>query len=592
MSLIEIDHVTFQYPGAAAPSLNDVSLTIEQGDFVAIMGGNGSGKTTMCKLLNGLIPHYYVGDIEGEIIVDGIKTLERKVTDLSQSVGYVYQDFENQLVRAKVIEDASYSPLNFGHMDYLDRGKKALEKVGLVGKDDEYIWELSGGQKHLLALAGAVSLEPKILIVDEPVAQLDPQHAKELYDVLKFLNEKEDTTVIVIEHHTEFVAEYCKNVVLMADSRVLWKKEVKEGLTRVSEMRERDIFPPQVTQAAHVLSQKEGRMLPINLEEAANYFQTYQIPEYKPTILEAKPKQVKEKLVEIQSVDFSYKMITREKKKILNGIDLTVHKGDRIALVGNNGAGKSTLMRLMTALDKPETGDVLLKGQNTKSASPEKFADLVTYIYQNPEEMFIDDSIKADIEYFLKARDKENYSEIVERILELFHLKEIQDRDGRLLSGGQQRRASLAIGVAMEPSLILLDEPTANLDIGTRKHIARFIQSLKDQAEAVIIATHDMQLVAEWANRIIVMRNGQIIHDGNRETVFSNKALLDQAGLTPPQIMELTRALGTKLAYSVEDFVAYVNESKEEEAISGTNQRTSRDVEEIQEPYKEAARLH
>lgn len=578
MSLIEIEHVTFQYPGAVEPSLNDVSLNIEQGDFIAIMGGNGSGKTTLCKLLNGLIPHYYVGDITGAITVDEIKTLESKVTDLSRSVGYVYQDFENQLVRAKVIEDASYSPLNFGYHDYLERGKTALEKVGLIGKDEEYIWELSGGQKHLLALAGAISLEPKILIVDEPVAQLDPQHAKELYDVLKMLNEKENTTIIVIEHHTEFIAEYCKNVVLMSKSKIIWKKSVREGLTRVNELREKDIFPPQITQAAYSLTEKEDSTLPITLNETLEYFESYQAPEHNQIFLQQTVQKIKEKIVDIQNVDFSYKTISRQKKKILNGVNLTINKGDRIALVGNNGAGKSTLMRLMTGIEKPEKGEVLLKEMNTKEFSPEKFADMVTYIYQNPEEMFIDDSIKADIEYFLKARNVKDYAIAVDHIIELFQLREIKDRDGRLLSGGQQRRASLAIGVAMQPSLILLDEPTANLDIGTRKHISKFIQSLKDEAEAVIIATHDMQLVAEWANRIIVMKDGQIIHDGNRETVFSNKALLDQAGLTPPQIMEISRLLGMKLAYSVEDFVKYAENFGEESAYSGN--------------YKEAARVY
>src|SRR5690625_4152110 len=235
MSLIEIKNVSFQYPGAKQPSLKNVSLTIEKGDFIAVMGGNGSGKTTMCKLLNGLIPHYYVGDIEGEVIVNGKKTLESQVTDFSQTVGYVYQDFENQLVQAKVIDDASYAPLNFGYMDHKDRGKKALDKVGLFGKDEEYIWELSGGQKHLLALAGAISLEPNILIVDEPVAQLDPQHAKELYEVLKILNEEENTTIIVIEHHTEFIAEYCKNTILMDACTIILKKKVSEGVSLENE---------------------------------------------------------------------------------------------------------------------------------------------------------------------------------------------------------------------------------------------------------------------------------------------------------------------------------------------------------------------
>lgn len=580
MSLVELKNVTFQYPGAEQPSLKNVSLTIEKGDFIAIMGGNGSGKTTMCKLLNGLIPHYYVGDIEGEVIVDGKKTLESQVTDFSQSVGYVYQDFENQLVQAKVIDDASYAPLNFGYLDYKERGKKALDKVGLFGKDEEYIWELSGGQKHLLALAGAISLEPNILIVDEPVAQLDPQHAKELYEVLKLLNEEENTTIIVIEHHTEFIAEYCKNTVLMDTGSVLWKTNVREGLTRVSELKSKNIFPPQVTQAANLLSKNEGPMLPIRLEEAVEYFKDYNLPKietiYSKNNVVPKDIPTKEKIVKIKEAEFSYKMISRQKKKILKSVHLDVFKGDRIALVGNNGAGKSTLMRLITGLEKPENGHVLLKDRNTKDFNPETFADEVTYIYQNPEEMFIDDSIEADIEFFLKAREISDYSERVAKIMEQFQLTDIKERDGRLLSGGQQRRASLAIGVAMNPSLILLDEPTANLDIATRKHISYFIHSLKDEVEAVMIATHDMQLVAEWANRIIVMKDGEIIHDGNRDSVFSNKSLLKEAGLTPPQILELSYQLDIPLTYSVDDFVVSVPNYLERGVVNGDIRTTAR----------------
>lgn len=582
MSLIEIKNVTFQYPGADVQSLKNVNLTIEEGDFIAIMGGNGSGKTTVSKLLNGLIPHYYVGDIEGEVIVDGKNTIESQVTDFSELVGYVYQDFENQLVQAKVINDASYTPLNFGYTDYKERGKKALDKVGLIGKDEEYIWELSGGQKHLLALAGAISLEPKILIVDEPVAQLDPQHAKEFYDVLKILNES-GMTIIVIEHHTEFVAEYCKNMVLMDNGTVLWKKSVREGLVRVNELQDKNIYPPQVTLAISELTNGEMAALPINVEEAIDYIEDYALPEVKPIYLqEANNSQIvkekKEVIAEVRDAEFSYKMITREKKKILKSVNLDVYKGDRIALVGNNGAGKSTLMRLMTGLNKPEKGSVKIKNESTDDFSPEYFADRVTYIYQNPEEMFIEDSIRSDIEFYLKSRKISDYETKVDDIIEKFQLTDLQHRDGRLMSGGQQRRASLAIGVAMEPSLILLDEPTANLDIATRKYITQFIQALREEVESVVIATHDMQLVAEWANRIIVMKDGQIIHDGDRHSVFSNDELLKEAGLAPPQILEFSRQLKTKLAYSVNDFVDYVRSFRERRVINGN--------------YKEASRLY
>lgn len=561
---IRIEEVSFKYPGSKEPVLNQVNLTIEQGDFLAIIGSNGSGKSTLCKLLNGLIPHYYVGDFSGEVFIDGLNTMDHKVAEFSRYVGYVYQDFDNQLVRARVLEDASFAPLNFGYPDYQERGKRALELAGLTGHDDEFIWQLSGGQKHLLALAGAISLEPKILIIDEPIAQLDPFHAKEIYDVLKMLNDKYGMTIIVIEHHTEFIADYCKHVVLMDQGSIVWKNKTADALRCVDQLFSRQIFPPQVTQAAFQSQLFPNTAYPITLTEAIDYFpQNRGETRVKNHPLERE--EISSSIIELNQVKFSYKTITRSKKTILNGINLTINDGDRIALVGNNGAGKSTLMRLVTGVVKPEQGDVLVKGMNTKDYSPEKLADFVTYIYQNPEEMFIEDSVRKDVEFFLKARKVPDYKASVDQILEQFDLSDLQHRDSRLMSGGQQRRASLAIGVAMNPSIILLDEPTANLDIATRKQITKLIHKLKDKVEAVIIATHDMQLVAEWANRIIVLKDGQVLHDGTRESVFNNHSLLNLAGLHPPQIMTLSQQLNmSPVSYTVNDFVEAIKNHDEE----------------------------
>ena len=177
MSLIHIQDLTFTYPGASTPILRNFSLDVEAGDFLAVVGNNGCGKSTLCKTLNGLIPHFIAGDFSGTVLVDGENTLDMDVGTLARRVGYVYQDFENQIVRPTVLDDASYACLNYGMEDYLDRGKKALELSGLSGREKDYIWQLSGGQTHLLALAGALALGPDVLILDEPIAQLDPAHA-------------------------------------------------------------------------------------------------------------------------------------------------------------------------------------------------------------------------------------------------------------------------------------------------------------------------------------------------------------------------------------------------------------------------------
>lgn len=553
---IMIDSVSFQYPGGDEPVLKNISLTINKGEFVAIMGSNGSGKSTLCKLINGLIPHYYVGDYSGEVMVNGKLTTDHKVTELSKHVGYVYQDFENQLVCPRVLEDASFAPLNYGDPNFKEKGKRALDLVGLQNHDDEFIWQLSGGQKHLLALAGALSLDPEILIIDEPVAQLDPFHAEEVYKILEKLNKEYGKTIIVIEHHTEFIAEYCKQAILMDKGQVIWKKATEAALREVDQLMKSNIFPPQVTQAAYRIGELQDREIPVTLEEAVTFFSNKALSSNEDLVKTNHKSEIKETTVSLKNVYFSYKTINRSRKQVLNNINLELHSGDLVALVGTNGAGKSSLMRLLTGLVKPEKGDVFVKDMNTHKHSPEKMADIVTYIYQNPEEMFIEDSVRKDVEFFLKSRKVAEYKALVDTILNQFELSELQDKDSRLMSGGQQRRASLAIGVAMNPSIILLDEPTANLDIATRKHITKLIAALQDKVDTVLIATHDMQLVAEWANRIIVLHDGRVIHDGDRESVFTNEELLTLAGLNPPQILELSRKLNiSPLAYTVEEFV-------------------------------------
>ena len=222
MNTIEIEHLTYSYPGANQPTLKDITVQIQKGDFLAIVGNNGCGKSTFCKTLNGLIPQFISGEFSGSVLACGLDTRNTDVGVLAQKVGYVYQDFENQIIRPTVLDDASYACLNYAMTDYKERGMKALEQCGLVGKENDYIWQLSGGQTHLLAFAGAVSLQPDVLILDEPIAQLDPMHADRIYAVLRELNEKYGKTIIVIEHHTEYIADFCKHVMLMKDGRVEW----------------------------------------------------------------------------------------------------------------------------------------------------------------------------------------------------------------------------------------------------------------------------------------------------------------------------------------------------------------------------------
>ena len=562
MSKIEIKNLTFTYPGADAPTLRSLSAEIEEGDFIAIVGNNGCGKSTLCKTLNGLIPHFILGDMEGVVRIDGEDTRKQEIGTLAKKAGYVYQDFENQIVCPTVLEDASFACLNHAMPDYEEKGRQALSICGLASKIQDYVWQLSGGQKHLLALAGMAALSPDILILDEPIAQLDPAHADKIYEVLKELNEEYRKTVIVIEHHTEYIAKFCKNVMLLKDGTVKWKLPAKEAMRRVDELQESDIFPPQVTIAARRMEAEgilpKGTALPVDIEEGRNLLLPFLRRKQSGERTVSKKIPAGEPLVRFSNVTVKYRSVKGEPPKVFDRFNLEIKKGEKIALIGSNGAGKSTMLKLMMGLVHPEEGGVYVKDRLTRELSKEELGKTISLVYQNPEEMFIKDSIRKDIEYAMKARKIPEYEKRTEKLLEMFRLTELAERDGRLLSGGQMRRASLAIGVALNPEMLLLDEPTANLDIATRREIMKTLAMLKDITDTVVIATHDMQLVCDWAERIIVLCGGYVIADGPKEEIFSDMYVRGQVGIRPPQIYDMGRELGIKdPCFTVDEFIEY-----------------------------------
>ena len=566
VNTIEIKNLTFTYPGAKAPTLKQVDVSIEKGDFLAVIGNNGCGKSTLCRTLNGLIPHFITGDMEGDVFIDGKNTKEEEIGTLAKKVGYVYQDFENQIVCPTVLEDASYACLNYAMDNYIEKGKEALRVCGLGNKMNDYVWQLSGGQKHLLALAGTAALSPDILILDEPIAQLDPAHADGIYEVLKELNEKYQKTIIVIEHHTEYITRYCKHALLIKDGSVKWKLPAKEAMRRVKELQESNIFPPQVTIAAQRMEEAgllpKGTVLPVNIEEGEKIFSLFL--KNKRTGYREKPVMKEhDKLVEFEKVTVKYRSVKGEPPKIFDDFSLNIGKGEKIALIGSNGAGKSTMLKLMMGLIHPESGRVSVKGKLTREMSKEELGHTISMVYQNPEEMFIKDSIRKDIEYAMKVRKIENFEERTNELLEMFRLTDLADRDGRLLSGGQMRRASLAIGIALNPEMLLLDEPTANLDIATRREIMTTLQMLKGITDTVVIATHDMQLVCDWAERIIVLSSGYVIADGTKEEIFADMFVRGKVGIHPPQIYDMGRKIGIITpCFTIDEFIEHFRGEK------------------------------
>ncbi|MFA1609604.1 ABC transporter ATP-binding protein [Halobellus rubicundus] len=547
---IEVADLTFRYPGSDEPVLRDASLTIESGSFTAIVGGNGSGKTTLCKTFNGLIPHFFEGDFDGRVTVNGTDTRESDVAELSREVGYVFQDFENQLVQSTVREDVEFAPLNHGLDDYAERATRALETVGLLDHEDRFVWELSGGQQHLVALAGVLAMDPEYILIDEPAAQLDPQNARATYEQLRRLHDEHGKTIIVIEHHSEFIADYCDRMALVSDGGVAWTEPVEVGLNRLDDLLEHDIHPPQVTQIAADLPSEMGTLpdgrYPVTVAEAGAAFPDAGATHGPPRTAAdggaeggGMRNAADESLVTLDDVGHGYPTLREGHNRVLDGLDLELYAGDRVALVGANGAGKSTLLRLITGLESPDEGTVTVLGHDTRESLPEELADDTVYIHQNPEEMFVEDTVRKDVAYYLRNRGATDVDERVEEIIAYLDLEDLADRDGRLMSLGQQRRASLGIGLATDPTVVLLDEPTGSLDLQSRREVTGMLRKAEGRVETVVIASHDLELVASWADRVIVMADGGILADAPPERVFDDPELLAETDLRPPQVVEL-----------------------------------------------------
>ncbi|WP_256829745.1 ABC transporter ATP-binding protein [Ornithinimicrobium faecis] len=570
---IEVRDLSFRYPGADHDTLHDLNLTIEQGDFVAVVGGNGSGKTTLCKTFNGLVPHFWNGDFYGQVRVDGQDTWESTVGELSTQVGYVYQDFQNQLVRPTVRDEISFGPINFGLADHAERSREAMELLGISELSDRFVWQLSGGQAHLTALASVLALRPRTIVVDEPAAELDPARARAVYEQLARLNTEQGITIVTIEHHPEFIAEFARSVVLVAGGAPVWHLPVREAMTRSSDLAAHGIPAPSVVRAATLLGIPET---PLTVTEAAAAIRRHRVldtsagpaatptertvlPKITPTERTVLPKVTPTERVvaRLDRVTHGYRSVSGRLNPVLRDLSLELHEGERVALVGSNGAGKTTLLKLLTGLIVPRSGEVEIEGHNTRDHSAVRMADRVAYLYQHPQEMFLQDSLRKDVGMFPIGRKLPGAAETVEQVLAQVRLSEHAEADGRSLSGGQQRRGSLAIGLAMRPHLLLLDEPTSSLDISSRDDMIATLAALSGSLRCAVVASHDMQLVASWATRVIVLDQGQVLADLSPRDLFSQPDIVARARLVPPQITQLGTALGLRPApLDVEEFVA------------------------------------
>lgn len=549
--MIDIKNLTYTYQNMSEPTLRDIDLHIDDGEFVLLLGASGSGKSTLIQCLNGLVPKVTNGNLEGEIVINGKDVRDYKVHQMASDVGIIFQNPDTQLFSLTVVKDIAFGPENLGmpKEEILGRIDRAMHTVGMEDMRDRFIFTLSGGEKQRVAIAGTLAMEPHVMVLDEPTSDLDPVGTGEVLSLVRRLNQEKDMTIILIEHKIDEVVHLADRVVVMDRGKIIMDdtpdKIFGDGHDQLKSI---GIALPQLSEIIHAMKNGSGdfegdlptgssyntmlsRLCQLLRDKPANIarFRTAHTPH---TITAQKPK------IEIKNLRHTFE----DGKVGLDGINLVIPEGDFVALIGHNGAGKTTLINHLIGFLKPDSGTIFIDGNDISGMRVATLAQSVGYLFQNPDNQIFTDSVIRELEFGLE-NIKLSDTAIEERVnhaISMMELEEFRDRHPHSLSRGQRQRLAVASILAMEPDIIVLDEPTTGQDWG---HVNKFLQQIRhlnELGKTIILVTHDMNLVAEYARRTVVMDNGKIVLDGDTRHVFSEQEILEKTGITLPVITRLS----------------------------------------------------
>ncbi len=557
--MIEIQELTFKYNGAKKNALEKISLEIEKGGFVGIIGESGAGKTTLCNCINGLIPHHYTGDFYGSVKVDGNDTFEIDAGKLALKVGSVFQDIESQITGYFVEDEILFGLENFGiAADEIEsRITSALETMGISELRHKELSSLSGGQKQKVVIAAILALEPDILVLDEPTGELDPASSVQIFEMLKKLNEEKGITIVVAEQKIMLLCEFVKKLIVLEHGTCVHYGEIRSTLTHQREMEEAGINCPRVlTLTGKMVDQglapkgmKAEDRICLNAEEAADFVKKVMgkkladVSTSSDTLRQAQESSDNsdgDVVLEFSHVGFSYNETAN-----VRDLNVKVRKGDFISIIGSNGAGKSTFSKLTNGLLKPSVGDVLVVGKNTKQQKVSALAKHIGFLFQNPDRQICCSTVREEIAFSLRNNGiaEEEIKARVEKTLSEFGFD--GDTEPFNMSRGQRQRLCLACLIALNPEILILDEPTTGLDYRECMEAMEKIRALNEKGTTVIMVCHDMEVVLDFAKTIIVMNRGEILGQGATREVLSNRDLLQRARLLPPQIAQVAMLLGS-----------------------------------------------
>ena len=560
---VRVEGLSFRYRGQQKPALDGVDLEVAEGEFVVVMGPSGSGKSTLCVSLNGLIPHFFRGKMEGEVHVGGRSTREGKVGEFAQEVGLVFQDFEAQLFSTNVALEVAFGPENFSveREEMIERVERVLRQVRLEGFEKRTPATLSGGQKQRLAIASVLAMEPRILCLDEPTTDLDPVGKLSIFEIAEDLKDRDDVTLIVVEHETEETLE-ADRIIVLRDGEIVADRPAREVLRDIELLEESSVMPLQVTRFFHEMGLWQGQ-LPLTPQEGLAEFRRrgwLVSPDRHGRLVEADGKREEgygEPVIEVKGLTHRYP----NGVVALEGVDLTVRKGEFLAVLGQNGSGKTTLVKHFNGLLKPTEGTVRVGEDETTEQGLRRLGQSVGYVFQNPDHQIFSDTVSDEVAFGPKIRGMEE-SEIKERVEEALAavgLERRGDEDPFGLTKGERQRVAVASVLAVRPEVLILDEPTTGLDYAEQRSMMDLIKSLNEAGSTIIVVTHTMWVVAEYAHRAVVVRDGKIFLQGTVREVFAEEDELHDAALRAPHIVSLGNALGYPVL-SVEEIIEVTEE--------------------------------
>ena len=551
MPVIAVENLKYRYPHADALALDGLTFTVEKGEFIGIVGANGAGKSTLSQALIGLVPQFYNGAYGGRVLIDGVPAESTPISELCCKVGLVFQNPFNQLSGAKdnVYEEVAFGMQNLGvpRAEMHRRTENALKLLDIWQFRDRNPFDLSGGQMQRVAIASILVMEPDIIVLDEPSSQLDPQGSEEVFRTVDKLAHS-GITILMIEQKIEKIAAYCDRILLLHQGHQIAFDTPQKVFSR-PDLEQLGVQAPVFTRICRALGTTlPDGSYPVTVEEAANQLRRTSVLPPVSAQQEERPE-----LFEIRNLEFSYRPGT----PVLHGINLQLDARPT-AIIGQNGAVKSSLVKRLKGLLRPTGPSIWFRGEDISHKTVVALAAQVGYVFQNPDDQIFRYNVLDEVMFgpLNIGMSEEQAREKSRAALALTGLSDQENSNPYDLELNERKMVAIASVLAMDPDVLILDEPTIAQDMMGRRRIADIVRTLSAQGKLVLAILHDMDFVAECFDRVVVMAQGQVVAAGSPRQVFAASAALQAARLDPPPVPQLCTRLGYDGVFlTVEEFL-------------------------------------